>query len=276
MTAFSSQEQELFDWLKSSIPRWFFQDDASAGEIWGATVKSLQDVRAQVDDWLTAVFILTAEDIWLNQHARDRGTSRQSGETDAVLRDRLRTIDDAVTPSAIAGAVDAILAASGVAGTSALVELRRDKAYFATRVSPSGTGDSFTKSGTTVTLTDAGHTFAGTEVGLPITIVGASSGGNNGTFAILDVTGDHSITYANASGVAEAYAGAWKVESDLDGRKVAYLSRGYRMSGSGRPSTMIVILPFGTTEATRLGVAEGLRLKKAGGFKALVERRVNP
>lgn len=60
-------------------------------------------------------------------------------------------------------------------------------------------------------------------------------------------------------------------------RKRAYLSRGYRMAGTGREATaIIVILPYGTSAATAASIAEALRQKKAGGVKVIVERRLNP
>lgn len=80
------------------------------------------------------------------------------------------------------------------------------------------------------------------------------------------------------------------------GRKHSYLSRGYRMAGSawplypgggavwpgdtsdtGRRGTgIIMVLPYGTTSAAALAVADMLRVKHAGGFWLSVERRLNP
>lgn len=62
----------------------------------------------------------------------------------------------------------------------------------------------------------------------------------------------------------------WLRDKASNGRRHAYASRGYRC-GSTRPSTIIVILPAGTSEACRLAVLEGVRQRKAGGFKHMVE-----
>jgi len=285
--AFSAEEQALYDWMRSSLPAWLFQDDDAAEEIWGAVVKGLQPVRDQIDSWVDALFITLAEDIWLNQHGRDRGTFRQASETDVAMRSRLRTVEDAVTLTALEAAVNAVLDATGVTADCAIVELRKDRAFFNTYTPPSGTGDSLAKSGNVMTLTDAGYTFRGDEVGKTITLAGSTSAGNNGTFTITDVTGDHTITWTNASGVAESFPGTWQIDNGGLNRKVAYLSRGYRMTrqfttdadlvATGRGAQgFIVILPYGTTAATALAVQEALRKKRAGGIVAFVERRVNP
>jgi len=271
--AYTAEELELYNWLKSSIPRWFFQKENAVEELWGAVVETHGRVKDQIDDWLDAVYILTASDLWLDEHARDRGTFRQFGEVDAVLADRLRTIEEAVSLAAIKTAVNSILAAQGLSTTCAIVELRRDRAYFLTRISPTGTGDQFILSGTTVTLLDLGYTFSGHEVGRSITIAGATSGANNGTFVITDVTSNNMITYTNAAGVAESYTGTWTIDSGTNGRKDAYLSRGYRMTQSERPSTFIVICPTGTWPSTRLAIYEAVRRKKGAGYKHIVEAR---
>jgi hypothetical protein len=60
-------------------------------------------------------------------------------------------------------------------------------------------------SGSTMTLTDSGADFHPSDCGKSITIVNATSGGNNGTFTILTANGN-SLTYTNAGG-ANASAG---------------------------------------------------------------------
>lgn len=74
-----------------------------------------------------------------------------------------------------------------------------------------GTGDSFAFSSPTVTLTDAGASFTSDMVGSEITIVGATSGGNNGSFIITDVPSGTTIDFYNTAGVAEAFAGTWTI-----------------------------------------------------------------
>lgn len=75
------------------------------------------------------------------------------------------------------------------------------------------TGDGDTIGGTApdMTLTDAGASFAAADIGRWITIAGATTGANNGTFIISGYTSATVITYYNASGVAEAYSGTWTI-----------------------------------------------------------------
>jgi hypothetical protein len=77
----------------------------------------------------------------------------------------------------------------------------------------SGTGDSFAFSGVVITLTDAAALFTTDLVGKLITIAGATSGGNDGTFVITDVPSTTTLTYVNASGVAEAFPGTWTIHN---------------------------------------------------------------
>lgn len=193
--AYSTDEQALYDHLRATLPRFLFQTPTASEEIWGGFVKIFDAIRAQIVEWRNYAEILQATGIWLDQHARDRGAFRQEDETDEALRERLSMIEDMVTTPALTSMVDAILAADGVVGSCAMVELRRDRAHF----------------------------------------------------------GDYTAT----------------------GKNRAYLSRGYRMSVAS-PSGFIVILPFGTGDATRAAVAEALRAKKAGGFNHYVEVRGVP
>ena len=74
-----------------------------------------------------------------------------------------------------------------------------------------GSGDSFAISGSDVTLTDAGATFTQADVGRFITITGATTGGNDGTFLITEYVDANNIKYVNASGATEAFAGTWEI-----------------------------------------------------------------
>jgi len=74
-----------------------------------------------------------------------------------------------------------------------------------------GTGDSFAFASPTVTLTDSAGDFTADMVGRAITISGSTSPGNDGTFIITSRISSTQITYDNASGVAEAFTGAWSV-----------------------------------------------------------------
>lgn len=281
MSVLSTEEENLLAWLLSSIPRWLWMNDTtrSAQEVWAGAVKSLYEAQRQGESWNLATFIMTATDVWLNQHARDRGTQRQGSETDDALRERLRSYEDAVTNPAILAAVQAILDAESIAGTAVILELRRDKMHW--RVphnSLDGTGataSTFTKVGNVITL-DTGVALTGYERGRTVTIAGSTTPGNDGTFTITDVLTNDQLVYTNAAGATEALAvgTTWKIDADLDGRCTGYWGRGYRLASNR--SAFIVILPYGSTAGTQAAVREALRKKKAGGIRALVERRINP
>jgi hypothetical protein len=74
-----------------------------------------------------------------------------------------------------------------------------------------GAGDAIGGTAPSMTLTDAGATFSAGQVGQSITIAGATTSANNGTFVITGYTSATQITYQNLVGVAEAYTGTWNV-----------------------------------------------------------------
>jgi hypothetical protein len=74
-----------------------------------------------------------------------------------------------------------------------------------------GVGDSFTAALGIVTLTDAAGLFTVDMVGKVIAVAGATTPENNGQFTVASFIGPTQITYANAVGVTQAYAGAWTV-----------------------------------------------------------------
>jgi hypothetical protein len=74
-----------------------------------------------------------------------------------------------------------------------------------------GTGDIIGGTAPNMTLTDAAGLFRADMVGNYITIVGATTAGNNGTFIITGYTSSTNISYTNASGFAEAFSGTWLV-----------------------------------------------------------------
>lgn len=186
----SSEAQALFDHAKQSLPRWLTGAASAALEWMYGFTEIMDEVRVQGQDWLDITLLENAVGVELDQHAADRGTSRRVGETDAVLRERLRQITDALTEPALKAGVDAILAGLG---TCAIVCLRRDRGHF--------------------------HT--------------------NGTCT-------------------------------------AFFNRGYRMGNEGRPMAYIIILPFGSTEATANAVSEYLRQTGPAGYIYYVERRLVP
>jgi hypothetical protein len=84
-----------------------------------------------------------------------------------------------------------------------------------------GTGDSFAEAAGIVTLTDAAALFTADMVGDKITISGATSPGNDGTFTILSVGGGGTtVTYANATGMTEVFPGTWEVFTSRTGSRL--------------------------------------------------------
>ena len=74
-----------------------------------------------------------------------------------------------------------------------------------------GTGDTIGGAAPSMTLTDAGAAFTAQDVGRYITVVGATTPANDGSFLISAFTSSTLITYQNASGVAEAFTGTYTV-----------------------------------------------------------------
>lgn len=96
----NNDELELMEIIKSTIPKWGFQDCPQ--ELWYSMVKQWALIkRNKVDQDVAKTYILEATGIWLEQHARDRATYRQPFEDDVALRDRLRNVQDAVTVNSI-------------------------------------------------------------------------------------------------------------------------------------------------------------------------------
>lgn len=300
--ALTAEEQELLDAAKAILPSWFFADQRLLEDL-AMAAKELGAARTVVQHWLgtqtkisTAVGATATEPDWLDQHARDRGSSRQSGETDAALRSRLQTLVDddgdalAVTRAALMDAVASILTAYAVAGTAAMVEMSRDQAFFSGWTGNAGVGGTFTAPDSsgfqtftpTVKFAYPPFTTASGRIhSHQLVISGAASGGNNGTFVTTGLV-NNAAKYSNAAGVVGADATVvWSTRRrdvfavSVEGRRDAFLSRGYRM-GRSRGGGIIVILPFGTSEPARKSVFELLRARKGGGISLVVERRQVP
>lgn len=75
----------------------------------------------------------------------------------------------------------------------------------------SGTGDTIGGLAPTMTLTDAAGLFTEALVGMNVTLTGATTPSNDGTFLVIGYTSSTVITYTNASGVAEVFPGTWGV-----------------------------------------------------------------
>ena len=141
---FSPEDEELYTWLKSSIPSWFFTKVGITDEQWRAVVAALGRSRDLVDSWVNRTFLLYSEGIWLDQHAKDFGSARQYNESDVGVAARLRTPLNAVTYEGIVDGITAVLSSYGLTWTPNLIELRKGGPFWLERTSPSGTGDTLT------------------------------------------------------------------------------------------------------------------------------------
>jgi hypothetical protein len=294
--ALSADDLDYLNFALSALPSWMNASDEflhGAAKLFGTSVKG------QIDYWFGQTLIKNALGAtgttpdWLNQHARDRGTSRQNGETDVALRARLRAVSDAITRQALLSAANAILAASSIAGSAAMIELPRDAAHCGAFSSDTGTGGTFATNGVspgfqfTPTVPFAAPPYRDPSVvrlvqSYSITIAGAASGANNGTFTITGLN-VNAAKYNNGAGVAGADAGVtWTINkldrrgNALNGHGKSFASRGFRCTHVGRPTTFLIILPYGSTTGTIASVRAMLSQKKAAGILAIVERRLNP
>lgn len=290
--ALTADEQNFYDFAKASLPDWIPDGD----EFLMGAAKMFGSVKALIDYLFgqaligSAVGATATTPDWLNQHARDRGTARVDGEDDPTLRDRLRKVSDALTRASILDAVNSILVAAGISDEAALVELPKHGAHSGTYASDTGTGGTFAVAGTVVTFTpDTAWArppyWAAALVPTRTTklvISGAADASHDGTHAITGLSGD-GAQYTDASPGA---AGAdptvtWRVDTtDVEGNvrdefARAYSQRGYR-SARLVPLRIVIILPFGSTDAITASVTEALRQKKAAGVAVTVETRAIP
>ena len=279
-------KQDYIDHVVGSLPRWFVANERVMENI-SAFAEIFCRAEEQSEFFHQMTFIEQATEgppDWLNQHAVDRSSLRQPGETNSALRTRIKGAPDTLTLDTLLQAVQGIVDDAGIIGTEAVLELRPNKAFFANNTAEadsfgvfSGTAPDmiFTPTVPSKTLPPRDGMTASVE----IAFTGSASIGNDGTFVITGYDGD-GITYTNAAGVPEVDGTvAWAlVEKDVDGnvlepRRRAYFSRGYRMGGS---NALIVMLPFGCTSVTEAAVVETLRLIRGAGVKIIVECRQNP
>ena len=77
----------------------------------------------------------------------------------------------------------------------------------------SGSGDDISGAAPAMTLADAAGGFAPWMVGKTITLAGATTPANNGSFTITGYTSPTKISYTNGAGVVEAFPGTWSVST---------------------------------------------------------------
>lgn len=301
----SSEAQALFDHARNSLPRWLTGSALAALEWLYGFTEIFEEVRGQAKTWIDLTYLGTAAGAELDQHARDRGTTRRLGETDAVLRERLRNISDAVTEPALIDGVNKILAQNGDGMLAELIVKdytvsgwnSKIQAYFTVAAGPIGFSYG---SDLTLTMVDDGTDPAiieGNVEGDPNIIIRFKAGTttrsevetllNSGDLiqviefsdspsSVLtadDIFGPVNFTYPPCAVVTLRRDGAY---CQTNGDCTAFMSRGYRIGHTGRPMAYIFILPYGTDAPTANAVAEYLRQYGPGGYIYYVERRLNP
>lgn len=287
--ALTVEEQKFYDFAKDALPDWI----PDADEFLMGAAKMFGSVKALIDYLFGQALISGATGAtattpdWLNQHARDRGTSRVDGEDDPTLRDRLRNAPDAVTRASILVAVNAILIAAGQVDQAAMVELPKHGAHGGEYDADNGIGGTFVKVGTTMKFTPSTAWarppyWAAALVptrSTNLVISGAADATNDGTHVITGLE-DNAALYTDADGVAAVDATVtWSVatldvEGNVrDGFARAYSQRGYR-SARLLPLRMVIILPFDSSASIEASVREALRQKKAAGIAVTIERRL--
>lgn len=290
-----SDKARLIAHAETALPRFFSRSPRGREDLQALAEVMANGVLAPIRDLLRMTYIQDSDGKWLRQHAKDRGTGPQAGESEAALKRRLVDIEDAVTRPVLLAAIQDKLDDAGVVGPLAMVELPRDGGFFGDHTARSGTGGVFSTAlagGGLRAFTPTSPFPLPLRVGAAalesgafsnprLVISGAAVGGNNGTFQVTALEANAAI-FSNATGANSTDATvAWEVRkfsaegTSIEGRARCYLGRGYR--GCSRPgATIIAILPFGTPDAVAEAVREVLRQKKAGGIKHVVEVRAVP
>jgi hypothetical protein len=125
----STEAQALFDHARNSVPRWLTRGKNTVLEWLYGYTEVFDATRAQAQSWLDITYILQAFGTDLDQHAKDRGITRRSGEDDLTLQQRIIQVSDAVTQPALEANINLILAANSL-GVCAFVNLRRDRGHY--------------------------------------------------------------------------------------------------------------------------------------------------
>lgn len=290
----SVEAQALFDHARAAVPRWLTEPSTSAIEWLYAFVDEFDLVRTLGQEWLDNTYILLAPGAWIDQHARDRGTSRRAGESGAILAQRLKSISDNQTQPVLLGGIEEILRRQGnilpafntrkysqIVGSIWDARLRATTANY--DLTFSMIGDIFTggpptvvESGNNITVhfRSAVHSRADVEAAIVA----------NCTKATLIQASTHptsTVTSAANGFVNQPFqlelslvnVRREKAYEHTPGSSTSFLSRGYRMCITGGPFRVIIILPYGTAVSTAGAVLEYLRLNAAAGFAYSYEIR---
>lgn len=297
----STEAQALFDHARNSLPRWLTGAPSAALEWLYGFTGVFDGVRVIGRAWLDLTYILKAIGAELDQHAADRGTSRRAGESDDALRYRLRQISDAVTEPAILAGVSAIIDGASVPAvldTNNYVTTGWNSVLFtaATYNNVDPTTQTYGSRLTLQTINDGTNppSFAYDDTTGAVVIRFAAGVTTYAAVEALMGISNNSVqvrtpsTLVGVMQVGDVFgpkpfrsAGLVALRRDRGhmhtiGSCHAFLSRGYRMTGTGRPMAYIVILPYGTNTATANAVSEYLRQNGPAGYLYYVERRLNP
>ena len=290
-------KQDYIDHVVGSLPYWFVKNPRAMENI-EAFAEIFCRAEEQSVFFQQMTFIEQATDgppDWLNQHAIDRSLLRQGGESNPSLRQRIRSFDKVLSYEAILAYVQSVTLASGLAGTATLLEVKQNKAFFVTHTDQLGVGGVFTDLGSgefafePSTGVSLDSTINPNALPKYLEIAVASSAGNTGIF---EVTGAYASgpKYGNLVGVAETDSFAsWRLfDRDLDLEDITTYDdafyydpatiganqAAYRMSGEKQ--TLVIMLPFGCTQALVSSINDGLILIKGAGTEILIECRIVP
>lgn len=151
----AGMKPRLVDHARRSLPRWYGKQSRIEEEF-QAQGEIMSMVAAVQDDRDRSGYVLLAEGIWLEEHARDEGLWRQANESNDALRERIRNPQATVTRPAILVAINALLVADGMPGTATMVRLPRDAAFCKSTpaIAADAAGMGFASSPRTVPVTD--------------------------------------------------------------------------------------------------------------------------
>jgi|FLYL01.1.fsa_nt_gi hypothetical protein len=126
----AKMEEAALKVARDAVPGFLFKYAKGKEEILRGMARMLYLAWLNAEFWVRMTYITKSVGIWLAQHAKDRGTFQQSGETTEALRARLRRGRDAVTRPSLQRVADAITQAEGVAGNSEIVNLCDNCAFW--------------------------------------------------------------------------------------------------------------------------------------------------
>lgn len=128
-----------------------------------------------------------------------------------IILDQGTLIEEIVKVTANNTGTDTLTLAVGTVFAHAGPVTQYVNSRIALPVVKSGSGDTIGGAAPNMTLTDAGALFAAGDIGSYLTISGATTKANNGTFIITAFGGPTVVTYTNAVGAAEAFPGSWEL-----------------------------------------------------------------